>query len=281
MNEGALVPAFDWYQASVPIEPEALVREVHAAMPEGIQRLSGKGFNSFRHRVDLADSDGEVYACVQFGGVNPHPNVKSTGSHAPFLAQFLRHDFPDHRVSRLDVCLDYQGDGAFDDTIRIMTSVGKECRLRGERIIPDDLDDGSTYYLGAPSSALRVRCYEKGKQLFRETRDPVWKQFFDWTRLELQVRPQKKFKAEAALMEPAEFWGCAYWTRQIAAGALGMNAEPVQMKPSRIADHERAMCALTSQYGPTILRQIEKLGSWEAFCADLKCRLGIDLAEVA
>lgn len=261
--------------------PEALIIEMGQTMPEGVSRLNGRGMNSFKHRADFADGDGEVFATVMHGGVNPHPNVKATGDHAPDLARFLRHNHPDHRVSRLDVAIDYRGDGAFDDTVAIMATVGRECRIKGEKILPDDLDDGSTYYLGAQSASVRIRCYEKGKQLFKFTGDPVWKQFFDWTRLELQVRPQKQFKSEAALMQPADFWGCSYWTREIAAGVLGMNAEPVRMKPTRIADHERAMRALVAQYGPTILRQVAKLGTWEAFSDDLQARLGVDQAEAA
>ncbi len=60
-----------------------------------------------------------------------------------------------------------------------------------------------------------------------------------------------------------------------------MNPLPVTMKPTRIADHERAMRALTAQYGATILRQVSKLGSWEAYTDDLKHRLGVDQAEAA
>ena len=276
-----IVPVFDWYQASVPAVPEGLIIEMSRIMPQGVTRQAGKGMNSFKHRSDFMDEGGELYATVMHGGVNPHPNVKATGDHAPDLAQFLRHGHPEHRVSRVDVALDYMGESSFDDTVRIMSTVGKQCRIKGEKILPDDLDDGSTYYLGAPSSAVRIRCYEKGKQLFKQTGDPVWKQFFDWTRLELQVRPEKKFKAEAAFLAPADFWGCSYWTREIVAGVLGMETKPIQMKPTRIADHERAMRALVAQYGPTILRQAEKLGSWEAFSVDLKARLGVDRQEAA
>jgi len=35
------------------------------------------------------------------------------------------------------------------------------------------------------------------------------------------------------------------------------------------------MRALTAQYGATIRRQVMKLGSWDAFTADLQQRLGL------
>lgn len=276
-----LVHQFDWYQATVYASPEALISELLANLPEGTLRAEGKGFNSYSRRADLYNSEGEVYATAMHGGVNPHPNVKSTSDHAPALAGVLRHRWPDHRISRLDVAVDYRGESAFDDTVRLMSAVGRSHRMKGEKIIPDDLDDGSTYYLGSRTSSLRVRCYEKGKELFKKTGDPVWRNFFDWTRIELQVRPEKAFKSVAAKMEPADFWGCAQWTRDLAAGVLELNPEAVTMKPTRIADHERAMRALTAQYGPTILRHVEKLGSWEAFAHDLQRRLGVHLAEAA
>lgn len=277
----SLVHQFDWYQATVHASPEALIAELMANLPEDIIRTNGKGFNSFRARADLHDAEGELFASVMHGGVNPHPNVKSTGDHGPALAGVLRNRWPDHRVSRLDVAVDSRGEGLFEDCVRLMSAVGRSHRLKGEKIIPDDLDDGSTYYLGSRQSPLRVRCYEKGKQLFKETGDPVWRNFFDWTRLELQVRPEKAFKSTAARMEPADFWGCAQWTRDLAAGLLDLNPEAVTMKPTRIADHERAMRALTAQYGNTILRQVERLGSWDAFTEDLQRRLGAHLEEAA
>lgn len=269
-----LAHRFDWYQATVPATQPALLAALLADLPEGVVQEVGKGFNSFAHRVDLSE-DGEVLATIMHGGVNPQPNVKSSGDNAPALAQFLRRQFPEHRVSRLDVCLDMRGDGLFDDIVRVMSHVGRDFRLKGEKIIPDDLDDGSTYYLGSRASPLRIRCYEKGKQLYKLTGDPVWRMFFDWVRLELQVRPEKGFKLTAASMEPDAFWGCSAWTREIAEGAMSMNPDPVAMKPTRIADHERAMRALTAQYGATIRRQVMKLGSWDAFSADLQQRLGL------
>lgn len=277
----ALVHQFDWYQATVFATPEALVAELLAQLPQGVIRSDAKGFNSFKHRADLHDVDGELYATVMHGGVNPHPNVKSTSDHAPALAGVLRARWPLHRVSRLDVAVDGRGEGLFDEIVAAMSRIGRSHRMKGEKIIPDDLDDGSTYYLGARTSPLRVRCYEKGKQLFKETGDPVWRNFFDWTRLELQVRPEKDFKTGAARMQPEDFWGCAQWTRDLAGAVLELNPEAVTMKPTRIADHERAMRALTAQYGPTILRQVEKLGSWSAFTDDLQKRLGAHLSAAA
>lgn len=267
---------FDWYQATVHAPPEAVLRALEAQIPHQMHRAARKGQNSFQHRTDLHDDDGEVFASVQHGGVNPHPNVKSTGEHAPALAAVLRHQFPSHRVSRLDVACDYRGEDAFEDSVRLMGAVGRTHKLKGEKIIPDDLDDGSTYYLGSRKSAVRLRCYEKGKELFKRTGDPAWRELFDWTRMELQVRPAKDFKATAARMVPEAFWGCAQWTRDIAIGVLDMSPKAVTVKPTRIADHDRAWRHCMMQYGPTFLEHVRRLGSWEEMMYDMQRCLGVD-----
>ena len=268
-----LLHKFDWYQATVPAMPEAMVKMLRDNLPEGHVRTDGKGSNSFKHLAMLHHPEGEMYCTVQHGGVNPHPNVTATGDHAPALATLLRDLVPDHRISRLDVAVDFRGDTAFDDSIRLLGRVSRKYRVKGFKLLAEDPDDGSTYYLGAKKSDIRLRCYEKGKELFAKTGDPVWRNLFDWVRMELQVRPKKDFKSRSATMEPEAFWGCSPWTRAIASGVFDMSPEPVSIKPTRIADHERAMRFLVAQYGPTIRRQVEKVGGWDAFTEDLKARL--------
>lgn len=273
-GETDLKPKFDWYQATVPAFQPALLHGLRPHLPEPLLEIPGKGMNSYAHRLDLCHAS-EVFWTVLWGGTNPHPHVKAGGDHAPGLADALRSTFPDHRVSRVDVAVDYRGNTAFDDTVLLMSEIGRQHRLKGSKIVPDDPDDGSTYYLGGKQSAVQLRCYEKGKELYKKTGDPVWKNLFDQVRIELQVRPQKKFKSTAALMEPEAFWGCSRWTAEIASGVLSMNVEPVRMKPTPIADHDRAMNYLIQHYGRTMLRQRDRLGSQEAFCADLKARLDL------
>lgn len=273
-SPNSLTSQFDWYQATVPVQSGLLLEALADGQPEGITRQDGKGLNNFKHRADFCDTQtGEVVATILHGGHNPHPNVKSTGANAPVLADWLRGRFPVHRVSRLDVALDYMGDDAFDRTIAAMSVQGRKHRLKGNKILPDDPDDGSTYYLGSPSSPLRLRCYEKAKQLFKESGDTVWKGVWSWTRLELQVRPQKQFKETAATMEPDAFWGCSDWAKAVVEDVASLDVERVDMKPTRIHDHERAMRFLVKQYGATMERQIAKLGSPEAFLSDLLTRM--------
>lgn len=251
---------FDWYQATVPASVAMLEQLFDNRMPDDSQKEDGKAANSFKKALNWKSKEtAEVYAGMMWGGVNPHPHVTGSGDSGERIAKLLRETFPDHRVARVDVAIDMRGDGLFDDLFRLLAQTSaKYSTLSGKRILGDSPDDGSTYYLGAPTSAIRVRLYEKGKQLYKLTGDPVWRMFFDWARLEIQVRPQKAFKSEAARMPPEAFWGCAAWTRDLARDCLALNPEPVTMKPTRIADHERAMRALAAQYGPTLLRDLAR-----------------------
>ncbi|WP_235605818.1 replication initiation factor domain-containing protein, partial [Rhodanobacter thiooxydans] len=71
---------------------------------------------------------------------------------------------------------------------------------------------GRTQYLGASSSAVRARLYEKGKQ-------PEFRHLsrFDLCRLEIQVRPAKDAKDAYSKLSALEVWGASKWTRQLAS----------------------------------------------------------------
>lgn len=276
----------DWYQATVPAHHELVIRRLLAHLPEGVRRLTCNGVNNYKLGEALLSDQDECLATVYHGGFNPHPNVKASGGdcgrhHGHELARMLKLEFPDHRVTRLDVALDGRGDGLYERAASAMHSVWVDQRAKGRRIKDDRRggsapEDGRTYYLGSPASPLRARLYEKGKERLAVTGDPYWLDYLDVVRLELQVRPVKAAgKSAAAFMDIAAFWGGAEWTRQVAQGVLAMSAEPIQLKAPRLTDHERAMRHVISQYGPTFLRHIDLMGSPEAFCDDLLRRLGV------
>lgn len=253
-------------------------------LPEGIKRCVGPGRNSYKFADHLFSSDDENLATIYHGGHNPHPNVKASGGdassrHGQILAETLRAEFPTHRVARADIATDRRGEDLYDHSKAALLAVYHAQRAKGRRIVdkaiePTDRSAGWTYYLGS-GFPHKVRLYEKGKERFAQTGDPFWLDYFDLVRLELQVRPEKTGKSVAAKMEPVQFWGASDWLRQAAQGALAMNADPIMLKAPRVANHERAYRAMIAQYGPTMLRQIDILGSPEAFTLDLLRRLGV------
>lgn len=276
---------FDAYHATVPVGVGMLRETLDAAFSADAKAIPGRPVNGFKQAVAWqVQETGELLATMMWGGVNPHPFVVSQSDPSIRVAGVLRHAYPEHRVARLDVAVDMGPEGVFDEAFRVLASISaKYTRLKGHRHLGDDPEDGSTYYLGTRGSPLYVRLYEKDKQLAKITGDRVWRcaPFRGWTRLELEVRPEKAFKLAAAALPPEAFWGCSPWTRDLASGILALNPEAISMKPTRIADHERAMRALTAQYGTTLRRHLERLGSEEEFLDDLKRRLGIGLAEAA
>jgi hypothetical protein len=265
---------------------ELLIRRLLAHYPEGVRRCTGLGVNSYKFSEVFFAADDECLFTVYHGGHNPHPNVKASGGdaarrHADELAAAVRAEFPVHSVTRIDVATDRRGDGLYERSEAAMRAVWADQRAKGRRLKDDRRggsapEDGSTYYLGSPASPLRVRLYEKGKERLAVTGDPFWLDYLDLVRLELQVRPVKAAgKRAAASTEPEAFWGGSEWTRQVAQGVLAMSAEPIQLKAPRVPDHERALRAMYSQYGATLLRHLELLGSTEAFCLDHLRRLGV------
>lgn len=276
---------FDAYAASVPVSVAVLRETLDQAYADDAKCVPVKAMNSFKQAVGyVVEATGEQLATMMWGGVNPHPHVSAQSDPAIRLAALLRSQHPVHKVARCDVAVDMLPEGIFDECFIAMAATSKaHSRLSGHRHLADDLEAGSTYYLGTRGSPLYVRLYEKDKQLAKLTGDPVWRlpPFRGWTRLELEVRPQKQFKSIAATMEPHAFWGCSDWTRDLASNILKLNPEAISMKPTRVADHERAMRALAAQYGTTLRRHRDRLGSDEAFLDDLRRRLGLDLAQAA
>jgi hypothetical protein len=267
-----IVSKFDWYRATVPAHHGLLLDRLTSAI--GNHTLDqGKGRFNYHERTSIC-IDGEAVVNVLHGGPNGHPNVESSGDNAPLLAGFLREAWPDHRVTRADVAIDMVGPDLFNSMVRLIGKFADSYRLNCTSVINRDPTKGDTYYLGSRSSAVFIRCYEKGKQLQHAAcpgRSLGWDH---WVRLELESKPLKPFRLEAAKLEPSEYWGLAAWTRELVKEAVAMDVKPLQMRPQRVADHERAMRFLASQYGPTLLRHLDRCGGDEAeFAADLLARV--------
>lgn len=253
-SESALESRFDWYRATVPAHHALILDRLSDAIGE-CGREAGRGRFNYHERTSLT-VDGEAVVNVLHGGPNGHPSVESTGDNAPALAGFLRGAWPEHRPSRVDVAIDMRRAGLFNDMVALFGRFSDRYRLNCTSVINRDPSKGDTYYLGSRSSAVFVRCYEKGKQLQTNTCEGVSIGLDDWVRLELEAKPLKPFRDQAAILEPDAFWGLAEWTRSLVKEAVSMDVEPLRMRPQRVADHERAMRFLASQYGPTILREL-------------------------
>lgn len=260
---------FDWYQASIPeTKPQAVMEAICKAEYFGSwqEAIPLKGYHTGAQFV-VGD---QVLCRISHGGQNEQygPNILSSGSAAPQLAQVLRRDFPAHRVSRVDACEDFHHRQAYDVLRARALVVAKARRVQVREIVKPlpESDDGRTLYLGC-SSTTEARLYEKGKQLGRGD---------EWVRAEIQVRPQKKIKDLAAHISPLDVWALAKWSHLLAVQLGNADLKRIHPQIYQQADHDRAYRFLLKQYGKVLRQMNETHGSWETVGA----QIGYDLAQL-
>lgn len=268
---------FDWYQATVAENPIVLVEALRAALAKDGTITNGKGRHNYHQSFVVKDGRGERVALVLAGGPNGHPNITASGNATEPFVKCVREFWPQHRVTRFDVAEDMAQVGAFESLEAVCREVAADRGVKGRTIIPDDPSEGRTYYLGAPTSDVRVRLYDKTAQTRKELPPDRHSEIPDhWVRLEVQVRPRKDFKLFASSMSPECAWGFADWTTELARRAFALQIERVKMQAGRETDHERAYRFMIKQYANVFRVMFQDLGSWE--CVGLT--IGDDIARL-
>lgn len=255
---------FDWYQATIPENPIVLVETLKDALSKGGQIIEGRGRHNYHQSFRLQNARGERVAEVLAGGPNGHPNATASGLMTEGFVQLVREAWPDHRVTRFDAAEDLAQEGAFNELEKVCRAVAKDLGVKGRSIVPDDVTEGRTYYLGAPSSDNRVRLYDKTAETRAKLPPERHSEIPEhWARLEVQVRPRKEFKAYAAKFTPEQAWGFSGWTHELAKRAFSLQIERITMYAGRETDDERAFRFMVMQYGPLLHRLFKDLGSWD------------------
>lgn len=271
--------AFDWYQATIR-QPVNDVLEGLQGWGDGGRLVHSKGMHGYGHCTSLVDHEG-VASRVLHGGSHAYPHVQFTGEYAQGGAEWIRATFPVHEVSRLDVREDFADEGAFDLMLPSLLLAAQRHRVkvdtRGDHLLRHE---ARTVYLGAASSAVRLRQYDKAAELRAQfAADPVRLATVPphLTRFEAQVRPQTSEARRAfASIEPVAVMGSSTWLREAWQGVGGLALAPVQVgKGWRQSDDDRSFGYLLVQYGPMLKRKKVDHGSWEA----LGKQIGFDLAE--
>jgi hypothetical protein len=237
---------FDWYQATVDAPPRVLA-EALMELPGAVEMVAGRGRQNYHHSMAITSVDGDTLATVLHGGLNGAPNAYGSGEQAEAFAAIIRQHWPEaHRVTRVDSAEDVRTD--FRPMHAACRAIAAAQGVKGESIVPDDLGDGSTYYMGARSSATRLRCYEKGKQLAPLAVDAATCPI-DWVRLEVQWKPVRDARLTAASLSPGEVWGVSAWTRAVASQLLATNPDRVVVRPRLRTTYEARLAACMTQYG--------------------------------
>jgi hypothetical protein len=239
-------------------------------LPGAHDLQQGRGRLNYRESSAIVGSDGHVLATVLHGGQNGAPNALATGEHAAAFADTIRRAWPEaHRVTRLDSAEDVKM--PFSAALEACRAISSELGVKGFSYVPDDPEDGATYNMGAPSSRVRARIYEKGKQLRAlgvEDADP------GVLRFELQIRPNdRQAKLMAASLGAGEAWGATAWARRV-AGVFDHSAEKVELRQRLASTYSTTHAAMLVQYGGHLVKMLARHGSWELVGEQLGLDLG-------
>lgn len=227
----------------------------------GDQWREGDGYHGFGRKESFKGGDGAEWASMLYGGrQGDRVMVEVKGERTPDVVQAIREVIPSHRCTRVDSCADFNAPGAWEKLLQETLEVKAAFKLRGERRGDWDFpEDGRTQYLGAPSSPVRARLYEKGKQ-------PEYRHLaqFDLVRAEVQVRPKNAAREVYATLGPLDVWGASPFVRDLAARVLHAQVKP---QPAgtiyRETDRDRSLRWMCKQYGPHLVSLHEDLGDWE------------------
>lgn len=255
---------FDWYQATIPEHPVTLVDSILSRLAPGGDVEQGRGRHNYHQSFTVRDIRGDRVALVLAGGPNGHPNATASGVATDGFVDLVREAWPEHRVTRFDAAEDFCEPGAFEMAESVCREVARDLGVKGRAIVPDDPAEGRTYYMGAPSSDVRVRLYDKAAEVRRSLPPERHSEIPEnWVRLEAQVRPRKEWRERAAHVTPEQAWGFAGWTHELARRAFELQVERITMQAGRETDHERAYRFMLRQYGGALRQMFADLGSWE------------------
>lgn len=256
---------FDAYSATIQSDGPSVVATL-AERLNAVPLGSGKGLHGYTECIELRTDLG-VAGRVLVGGSNSWPHAFVQGEPTGEFVSAVRGAYPDrHWVTRADSAEDFDSPDAWD---QLLTQCLEMAQERGLRV--DQQGDwitgefGRTFYVGSRKSPVFTRLYEKGKQQrsLAATAAAAASISADWVRLEMQVRPEKQARYEAATASPEDMWGYSPWGKLLAERCFGLDVPRVQMHAWREGDDRRAVEWMVRQYGPALERLQERLGSWE------------------
>lgn len=259
---------FDWYQATVE-EPPLWLRGALDEALNGLGRwVDTKPRQGYARAEQLYSPDGDELLELLSGGAHEWPHVVATSAPADEAARLLRAVAPRHLVARGDVCEDIDKEGWFETAHACLLDVAKEKRVKPS-VAGDwfgSTGEGRTSYLGSPTSAVRVRLYEKGREVISKHPAAAADVSQAWARLEIQVRPAKRdAKLQMAMVPASDWWGCSSYSRVVAERLLDESAPRLKVGTVwRASELEKAGLHMLRQYHRVFEEMHSRLGSWEA-----------------
>lgn len=246
-------PQYGWdWSATTHELREGIVRDLLGALGTRVA-LPGRGLQGWSQSVKGYDGDGYLLGSVYFGAARDDVHVLSTSSAADASRRAVVGTDSGARTARVDTRLDTLV--SFEDLRGVCQDVaGSQARLVYMESSQGGESTGRTLYVGAPSSAVRVRLYEKWLESPGQYEDGT-------NRVEVQVRPPSRAKEAVSSWSPSETFCASKLTRRL-ADALGSDvAHPGSLQKSRgTPDLEQSMRAMGDQYSKTVERWLSVSG---------------------
>ena len=249
---------FDWYQGTIHGESVADITDHFMSHYCNADLSITRPKNGYTHGAKAVRGD-TVLAEFWYGG-NDGVHVKMTGSSSPKGVSLMR--YFEHRVTRVDSCMDWIEAGLFDRLAKSLTGYAMRAGIKISQQGDWIRGEARTLYLGARSSTAQLVLYEKG---YESEGDP------NWVRLEARVYPKGQKGYRVASWSSAQVFGGSAWMTKAMAeiGYEDLQAQSVGTvwRPS---DAERSRRAICRQYRNVLEQWATEVGGWHNLGGELK-----------
>ncbi len=202
--------------------------------------LPGKGIQGWQQSVQVYDDGGFRLGSVYFGGKRDDVHVVSSGGIAD-QSRWRVIEQHDAATSRVDTRVDTLV--SFDDLRALCLEVaGPRTKVTYMESTIGGESAGRTLYVGAPSSDVLIRVYEKWLE------SPG--QYVEGTnRVEVQLRPPSRSKSEVTERSPDETFCATKLARRVASKLGTRIVEPGSLQKDKgTPDLEQTLRAMGRQY---------------------------------
>lgn len=196
--------SWDWYQATISEDNlQYFIPVLRKWFPNADWRPT-KPNNGYQSAQGLFIGDRrQVLIC--FGGNNSTANILTTSDESHLLHSAFLDWGGSFKPTRMDACIDWEELGLFDSISASLVEFAKERELTINHQGDWSRGVSRTLYIGAKSSPVQIRLYEKGFEVSgMSTTRP------NWVRFEVQVRPAKTRRLSSSAWLPSDLFGCGW-----------------------------------------------------------------------